>query len=62
MSRGTFATYVLHPAVIIPLALLLSGIQMNLGLKFLLVAPVAVALCFVIGYYIRKLPLVKYVL
>lgn len=62
MSQGTFAAYVLHPAIIIPLALLLSGIHMNLGLKFILVAPVAVALCFAVGYYVRKLPLVKSVL
>lgn len=62
MSQGTFAAYVLHPAIIIPLALAVSSVQMNLGLKFLLVAPVGLALSFAVGYCVRKLPLVKHVL
>ena len=57
MSETSFAVYVLHPAVIVPLALLLSGIHMNLSLKFLLVAPVALALCYLLAYGLRKLPL-----
>jgi glucan biosynthesis protein C len=62
MSETCFAVYVLHPIVIVPLALALSGIRLNLGLKFVLVAPVAVALCYLIAYYLRKLPLLKSVL
>jgi hypothetical protein len=46
----------------VPLALALSGIPMNSTLKFILVAPAAVALCYVISYYLRKLPYVKSVL
>jgi hypothetical protein len=30
---------------------------MNLSLKFLLVAPVALALCYLLAYGLRKLPL-----
>jgi len=56
MSENCFAVYVLHPLVIVPLALTLSGIQLNLGLKFLLVAPGAVALCYLVATYVRKLP------
>jgi glucan biosynthesis protein C len=62
MSETCFAVYVLHPIVIVPLALALSGIRLNLGLKFILVAPVAVALCYLVGYYVRKLPLLRSVL
>jgi peptidoglycan/LPS O-acetylase OafA/YrhL len=62
MSGASYATYVLHPLVIVPLAIALSGLQMPLALKFILVAPLAVALCFTIAYYIRKLPLVRGVL
>jgi fucose 4-O-acetylase-like acetyltransferase len=50
MAESSFAVYVLHPAIIIPLPLALSGIKMNLSLKFLLVAPIAVALCYLIAY------------
>jgi len=59
MADATFTAYVLHPGVIIPLALLLSGISINLGLKFVLVAPIAVALSYFISYYFRRLPLVR---
>jgi glucan biosynthesis protein C len=59
MSETCFAVYVLHPLIIVPLALALSGIKLNLGLKFLLVAPVAVALCYLSAYYVRKLPLLR---
>jgi surface polysaccharide O-acyltransferase-like enzyme len=62
MSADSYAVYVLHPLVIVPLALVLSGIRLDLSLKFLLVAPVAVALCFLIGHGVRKLPLVGAVL
>ena len=62
MSGASYAVYVLHPLVIVPLALALSGLHMYLELKFVLVAPFAVALCFTIGYYVRKLPLVRNVL
>jgi surface polysaccharide O-acyltransferase-like enzyme len=56
MSDAAFGVYVLHPAVIVPLAIALSGIGMNLGLKFLWVAPFALALCFLIVDLLRKAP------
>jgi peptidoglycan/LPS O-acetylase OafA/YrhL len=62
MSGASYAAYVLHPLVIVPLAIALSGLQMPLALKFVLVAPLAVVLCFTIAYYVRKLPLVRGVL
>ena len=62
MSGASYATYVLHPLVIVPLAIALSGLRMDLQLKFVVVAPVAVALSFTVGYYVRKLPLIRNVL
>lgn len=62
MSEVAFAVYILHPGVIVPLALALSGIQMNLSLKFLFVAPIAVSLCYLVAYALRKVPAVKTVL
>jgi glucans biosynthesis protein C len=59
MAEATFTAYVLHPAVIVPFAILLSGITINLSLKFLIVAPIAVALTYIISYYFRRLPLVR---
>lgn len=62
MSESAFAVYVLQPAILVPLALALSGIHMNLGLKFLLVAPIAVALCYLVAYGLRKVPLARTIL
>lgn len=59
MSAASYAVYVLHPLVIVPLALALSGLALNLSLKFIMVAPVAVALSFLVGYTIQKLPLAR---
>jgi len=62
LSADAYATYVLFAAVIVPLALALSGIRMNMALKFLLVSPVAVGLCFLVGHAVRKLPLARSIL
>ena len=62
MANSTYAVYVLHPLVIVPLAIVLSPIKMDMALKFILVTPLAVALCFLVGYTVRKLPLVRDVL
>jgi glucan biosynthesis protein C len=62
LSDNCFAVYILHSIVIIPLALVLSGLHMNLGLKFLVVAPVAMALCYMVAYYFRKIPIVRGIL
>lgn len=59
MADATFTAYIVHPAIIVPLTLALSGIVMNLSLKFLLVAPIGLALVYVVSYYFRRLPLVR---
>ena len=62
MSDNCFAVYILHPIIIVPLALALSGIALNLSLKFVIVAPLAVVLCYLVAYLIRKIPFVKSIL
>jgi glucans biosynthesis protein C len=62
MSDNCFAVYILHPLIIVWLGLALSGIQMNLGLKYIWVAPLAVVLCYLVAYLIRKIPFVRSVL
>lgn len=48
--------------MLVGLAELLSGVTMDLALKYLLVAPFAVGLAFLLGHYLRKLPLARQVL
>jgi glucans biosynthesis protein C len=62
MSEGTFAVYVLHPAIIVPFALLLSDVRIQLNIKFLVVTPFAVALCYIVVSALRKIPLMRTVL
>ena len=62
MSDNCFAVYILHPLIIVWLALALSGIKINLGLKFVIVAPLAVTLSYLAAYLVRKIPFVRSVL
>jgi glucan biosynthesis protein C len=62
MSAAAYAVYVFHAPVIVLLALAVSGMRLDLALKFVLVAPVAVCLCFLVGHYVRKLPLARSIL
>jgi len=62
MSGAAYAVYILHPLIIVPLALWLSYLRLDLELKFLLVTPLAVVLCFLVGYLVRLFPFVRRVL
>jgi glucan biosynthesis protein C len=62
MSAACFAVYIIHQPVLIALGLALSGVRLPHLLKFVLVAPLAVALCFALAHYIRKAPLVRRIL
>jgi len=62
LSSGAYATYVFHMPVIVLLALALRSIQMDMALKFVWVAPIAVALSFLVGYLIKKLPIARNIL
>jgi hypothetical protein len=44
------------------LALALRGIRLDMGLKYLLVVPFAVAAAFLVGYIAKQLPVVRNIL
>ncbi len=62
LSDNSYAAYFLQAPVLVGLALALATIQMPLTLKFLVVAPLGVALCFIAAYLVRKIPKVNHVL
>jgi surface polysaccharide O-acyltransferase-like enzyme len=62
LSENSYAAYVLQAPILVGLALGLASIEMPLTLKFLAVAPIGVALCFVTAYLVRKIPKVNRVL
>jgi glucan biosynthesis protein C len=62
LSASTYTVYFIHAPVLVLLALALRGFEAHPLLKFALVSPLAVALCFAISYLLKKLPLVRSVL
>jgi surface polysaccharide O-acyltransferase-like enzyme len=62
MSDSTFAVYFIHAPVLVLLALRLKSLNLYPLLKWVLVSPMAIVLCFVIAYLLKQLPLVRRVL
>jgi len=58
----SYATYILHPLVIVGLAVALQSVAIYPLLKFLIFAPVAVLTSFAVGHLVRLLPGVRTVL
>ena len=59
MSDSTFTVYFIHAPVLVFLALALKDVDMYPLLKWALVSPVAIFLCFVIAYILRRMPLLR---
>jgi glucan biosynthesis protein C len=59
LSAASYATYIFHQPAIVGLMLVLSGIKLDMGLKWLLVAPVMVSACFLVGWVVKQLPLAR---
>ena len=55
-GRGSYATYVLHPVVLVLVMLAFRVVPLGPELKFPLVAVVAVPVCFAVGFAITRLP------
>ena len=62
LSRSSYTAYILHAPILVYLAFLLKEISLQPLLKFVLVAPLALFLCFFISNFVRKLPLAKRIL
>lgn len=62
LAASAYTVYLIHAPVLVLLALALRGIGLHALLKFVLVAPLAIALCFLIANYLRQLPLVRRIL
>ena len=57
LSMNAYTVYLIHAPVIVALAYTLSGVTVSALLKFALVAPLAVGLCFVLSHFgVRRLP------
>ncbi|GAB2698648.1 acyltransferase family protein [Thalassiella azotivora] len=55
-GRGSYATYLLHPVVLVSLMLAFRVVPLGAQLKFVVVSVVAVPVCFTVGYAVTRLP------
>ncbi len=62
VTESSYAAYILQAPILVYLAIALQSVQMPLLLKFVVVSPIAVALCFLVAFVIRKIPLADKVL
>jgi glucan biosynthesis protein C len=62
MAASSYAAFILHGPVLVLLAVNVKRVQQPPQVKIALLAPVAVFLCFSIGYLLRKLPLANRIL
>jgi len=58
MSKNAYTVYIIHPLVILPGAYLLRGLSIDPLLKWALVSPLLVALCFMVSHLlVRRIPM-----
>jgi glucan biosynthesis protein C len=62
MSASAYTAYIIHAPVLVFVAIAIRNISLYPLLKFALAAAIAVPLCFVLGNFIRQLPLAKKIL
>jgi glucans biosynthesis protein C len=55
-GRGSYATYLLHPVVLVSVTLAFRAVPLSAQLKFVIVSVVAVPVCFAVGYAVTQLP------
>lgn len=55
-GRGSYATYLLHPVVLVSVMLAFRVVPLGAQLKFVLVSVLAVPVCFMVGYAVTRVP------
>jgi surface polysaccharide O-acyltransferase-like enzyme len=61
-AADTYTVYLIHPLVLIPLALGLQALALPPVPKFLVASALAIPLCFILAHLIRAIPGAKRVL
>jgi glucan biosynthesis protein C len=62
LSQHAFTVYIIHPPILVLLALALRGIHPEQLLKYGLAVLISVPLCFALAYLVRKLPFASRIL
>ncbi|MBI4926220.1 MAG: acyltransferase family protein [Anaerolineae bacterium] len=61
-GANSYAVYLIHPLILIPLTVALTPVALSPLLKFAIVLPVVVGLCFLVAEGLRRIPGVKAIL
>jgi glucan biosynthesis protein C len=56
LTDNSYAAYILQAPILVYFAIALQSVQISLLLKFAVVSPIAVALCFLAGFVVRRIP------
>ncbi len=62
LASSCYTVYIIHPIVLVSIAIAMKNISLPSAVKFLILGTLAVPACFVLGCLIRKLPLAKRIL
>jgi glucans biosynthesis protein C len=62
LATHAYTVFIIHGPVIVGLTIALRDVHIYPLLKFALVVPIAITLCFMSAYIVRKLPLAHNVL
>ncbi len=62
MAHNAYATFVVHPLIIVPLTYLIRDLGIDSLLKFLIIGLVGIPLCFTAGMLLKKIPGAKTIL
>lgn len=61
-GANSYGVYLIHPLILIPVAVAMATIALDPLLKFVIVLPVVVVICFLVADVLRRIPGVKAVL
>lgn len=62
MANDSFAVYLIHPFLLVPLQVLLLNVQMHPFIKFIAVSIAGTIICYALSHLIKKIPGVSKVL
>jgi len=59
LSGAAYAVFIIHPFVLVTISVMLKNLEVYPVIKFIMIAPVALFLCFGIGILLKKTPVVN---
>ena len=61
-SASAYTVYIIHALILVSISLLIKDIEIGSTIKFLILSPIALLICFIVSNVIRRLPYLRQVL